>query len=100
MEKSLQAFLNEKLSINENQNSDKIMTISEAIRKIVKPGMSIQVGSGMAIPTAAYYEIIRQYWGKDPGFTLIAMSGGALSFAVFIHGGLCRKIITTINGDS
>jgi len=100
MEKNLQKFLKERLSINEGQSSDKIMTTGEAVRKFVKPGMSIQVGSGMAYPTVSYYETIRQYWGKDPGFTLISMSGSSLSSAIFVHGGLCRKIISAYNGDS
>lgn len=61
--------------------------------------MSIHTGNGMAFPRAIYFEIARQYWGKDPGFTLIGNTGGAYSFSIFAHGGLCRRIISGFNGD-
>ncbi len=77
----------------------KVMDLSQAVRRFVEPGMSIQTGNGMAFPAAAYYEIARQFWGKQPGFTLIGNTGGAYNFAVFAHGGLCRRIISGFNGD-
>jgi len=75
------------------------MDLSEAVRRFVVPGMSIQTGNGMAFPTAAYFEIARRFWGKDPGFTLIGNTGGAYNFAVFAHGRLVRRIISGFNGD-
>jgi acyl CoA:acetate/3-ketoacid CoA transferase alpha subunit/acyl CoA:acetate/3-ketoacid CoA transferase beta subunit len=41
----------------------------------------------------------RQFWGQDPGFTLIMTSLGALG-AIFFRGGLVKKVITTYSGNS
>ena len=99
MDRALHDFLKERLEYPDGLNRDKIMDLSEAVRKFVKPGMSIQTGNGMAFPTATYFEIARQFWGKDPGFTLIGNTGGAYSFSLFAHGRLCRRIISGFNGD-
>ncbi|MGB4090159.1 MAG: hypothetical protein WBK44_10630, partial [Smithellaceae bacterium] len=70
------------------------MELSEAVKKFIHPGMSIQFGNGMTTPTAIFFEIARQFWGKNPGFTLVGISGGAYNLALFVHGRLCKKIIS------
>ena len=99
MDSKLQQFLKDKLEFPETGGTGKVMDLSEAVSRFVKPGMSLQHGAGMAVPMASYYEIARQFWGKDPGFTLIAVVGGAYNFALYVHGKLCRKIISAFNGD-
>ncbi|MGZ3515518.1 MAG: hypothetical protein ACXU93_16365, partial [Thermodesulfobacteriota bacterium] len=99
MDRALQHFLRERLEYPEDVNRNKVMDLSRGVRKFVRPGMSIQTGNGMAFPTATYFEIARQFWGKDPRFTLIGNTGGAYSFALFAHGRLCRRIISGFNGD-
>jgi acyl CoA:acetate/3-ketoacid CoA transferase alpha subunit/acyl CoA:acetate/3-ketoacid CoA transferase beta subunit len=99
MDKPLQKFLQDRLKLPEGQPTGKVMELSEAVRRFVEPGMSIQTGNGMAFPAAAYFEIARRFWGKDPGFTLIGNTGGAYNFAIFAHGRLCRRIISGFNGD-
>ena len=99
MERSLREFIDRKLEFPEGKRPGKIMDLSEAIRRFVEPGMIIHAGNGYAFPTAAYYEIVRQFWGKHPAFTLIAATGGATSLAIFAHGELCRKIISTFIAD-
>jgi len=99
MDTHLRQFLENKLSFRETSGTGKVMELSEAVRQFVKPGMSIQNGAGMAGPTAIYYEIARQFWGKNPDFTLIAVVGGAYNFALYVYGKLCRKIISGFNGD-
>jgi acyl CoA:acetate/3-ketoacid CoA transferase alpha subunit/acyl CoA:acetate/3-ketoacid CoA transferase beta subunit len=49
--------------------------------------------------TAAAREVVRQFWGTDPGFTLIMTSLGALG-ALFFEGGLVRKVVTAYSGNS
>jgi acyl CoA:acetate/3-ketoacid CoA transferase alpha subunit/acyl CoA:acetate/3-ketoacid CoA transferase beta subunit len=49
--------------------------------------------------TAGARELARQFWGKDPGFTLVMTSLGALG-ALFFRGGLVKKVITTYSGNS
>ena len=40
-----------------------------------------------------------QFWGTDPGFTLVMTSLGALG-GVFFRGGLVRKVVTAYSGNS
>ena len=49
--------------------------------------------------TAAARELARQFWGTDPGFTLVMTSLGALG-AAFFRGGLVRKVVTAYSGNS
>lgn len=99
MDRDLMTFLQGRLDVRDAAGPGKVMELSEAVRRFVRPGMSIHHGNGLAFPAAAYYEIARQFWGKDPGFTLVGNSGGAYNFALFVFGDLCRKIISGFNGD-
>ena len=92
-------YVKEKLSFPENTGSEKIMELSEAVRRYVRPGMSIHQGCGLVAPTPICFEIARQFWGKDPRFTIIAVSGGSYTFGVWAFGKLCRKIICAFYGD-
>lgn len=99
MDVQLKSFLQDKLSFNEYSGEGKIMELSSAVSRFIQPGMSIQFGNGMTTPTAIFFEIARQYWGKNPGFTLAGISGGSYNLALFAHGKLCKKIISAFNGD-
>jgi acyl CoA:acetate/3-ketoacid CoA transferase alpha subunit/acyl CoA:acetate/3-ketoacid CoA transferase beta subunit len=99
MDPNLLNFLQQKMTKMDIPAENKVMDLSEAVRRYIRPGMSIHAGNGMGFPTATYYEIARQFWGKDPGFTLVGITGGAYSYAVFAHGSLCRRIISGFNGD-
>jgi hypothetical protein len=48
MDQELYHFLKERLEVPEALNGNKVMDLSEAVRKFVKPEMSIQTGNGMA----------------------------------------------------
>jgi hypothetical protein len=76
MSESLEEILSAVAGAEKQPAGGKVMDLSEAVRRCVEPGMSIQTGNGMAFPAAAYYEIARQFWGKKPGFTLIGNTGG------------------------
>lgn len=99
MDTDLKQFLQDKLSFPDSCGTKKVMELSEAVRRFVKPGMNIQFGNGMTTPTAIFFEIARQFWGKNPGFTLAGISGGSYNLALFVHGKLCKKIISAFNGD-
>jgi acyl CoA:acetate/3-ketoacid CoA transferase alpha subunit/acyl CoA:acetate/3-ketoacid CoA transferase beta subunit len=99
MDTHLKRFLEENLTFRDSCGAGKVMGLSEAVRRFVKPGMSIQFGNGMTTPTAIFFEIARQFWGKNPGFTLAAIGGGVYNLALFVHGKLCKKIICAFNGD-
>lgn len=73
--------------------------MAEAVRRFVRPGMALHFGSGWAHPTAALFEVVRQFWGRDPGFTYIAATGTAITLAPLLLGGLVRRVVSTFNGD-
>ena len=77
-----------------SEESEKIVSLKEAVAKTVKPGMCLHLSTG-AYANAAIREIIRQYWGKDPGFTLIS-SGVTTPFKIaLVCSGLVKKVLTT-----
>lgn len=73
----------------------KLMDLQEAIRCYVKPRMKLHLAAGIGGPSAAICEIIRQYWGKEPQFTLIqsTVTGHALNL---IHSKLAKKLICSV----
>ncbi len=78
------------------EGQDKVCSLEEAIRKHVRSGMSIHfAGRGGAL----IYQLIREFWGKDPGFTLICNSVTATLHAL-IQGRLVKRIITSFAGDA
>lgn len=99
MNADVRHLLHERMAFRETTGGDKIMALSDAVRRFVSPGMILQTGTGMATPIATYFEIARQFWGRNPGFTLVGVTGGAYTFALYTYGKLCRKIISAYNGD-
>lgn len=77
---------------------DKVLPLDEAVRRAVRPGISLHTGITHVFAYAAIDEINRQYWGKAPGFTLIVL-GGRVHGVVMIHGKLLKRIVSTFNGD-
>jgi acyl CoA:acetate/3-ketoacid CoA transferase alpha subunit/acyl CoA:acetate/3-ketoacid CoA transferase beta subunit len=75
------------------------LSLADAIERHTRPGDCVQVVLGHSRWTATARELARQYWGTDPGFTLVMTSLGALS-GLFFRGGLLRHVITTYSGDS
>ena len=77
----------------------KQMSLKEAVATNVRRGDAIQIVLGHSRWTAGAREVVRQYWGQDPGFTLLMLSLSSLG-ALFFRGGLVTKVVTTYSGDS
>lgn len=75
------------------------LSLADAVERHVRPGDTLQVLVGHSRWTAAAREVVRQWWGRDPGFTLVMVSLGSLG-ALFVEGGLLRGTVTTYSGDS
>lgn len=75
----------------------KVMSMVEAVRRVVRPGMSLVMGAGLeaAIPFAAGHEIIRQGIGD---LTLIGPISDAL-FDMMVGGGVVNRIIAAWVGN-
>ena len=74
-------------------------TLADAVADNVRPGDTVHVMLGHSRWTAAARELARQFWGTDPGFTLVMTSLGALG-ALFFEGGLLRQVVTAYSGNS
>src|SRR3954469_12053692 len=79
--------------------SDKRTTLTDAIADHVHAGDVLHPVVGHARWTAATREVVRQWWGRDPQFTLVMLSLSSLG-ALFFRGGLVRKVITGYSGDT
>ncbi|MDP9333256.1 MAG: glutaconate CoA-transferase, partial [Actinomycetota bacterium] len=78
---------------------DKSATLAEAVAQHVRAGDVIHPVVGHTRWTAATREVVRQWWGRDPGFTLAMLSLSSLG-ALFFRGQLVRKVITGYSGDT
>jgi acyl CoA:acetate/3-ketoacid CoA transferase alpha subunit/acyl CoA:acetate/3-ketoacid CoA transferase beta subunit len=74
-------------------------SLEDAVAGSVRPGDAVHVMLGHSRWTAGARELARQFWGQDPGFTLIMTSLGALG-ALFFSGGLVKKVVTAYSGNS
>jgi acyl CoA:acetate/3-ketoacid CoA transferase alpha subunit/acyl CoA:acetate/3-ketoacid CoA transferase beta subunit len=73
----------------------KLLDLHESVKRYVQPGMKLHLAGGIGGPSAATCEIIRQYWGKNPEFTLIqaTVTGHALNL---VHSRLVKKLICSV----
>src|SRR4051794_4272409 len=79
--------------------NDKTATLADAIEHHVHAGDAIHPVVGHTRWTAATRELVRQWWGRDPGFTVVMSSLSSLG-ALFFRGKLVRKVITGYSGDT
>jgi acyl CoA:acetate/3-ketoacid CoA transferase beta subunit/acyl CoA:acetate/3-ketoacid CoA transferase alpha subunit len=75
------------------------MTLADAVAEHVHAGDAVHLVVGHTRWTAAAREVVRQWWGRDPGFTLVMLSLSSLG-ALFFRGGLVRKVVTGYSGDT
>lgn len=86
--------MREIFELGEDEGQGKVMPLSEAIQGAIRHGMTLHVSTGND-PNAALREIISQFWGKDPQFTLVS-SGVTTPYVIsLIHCKLVKKVITT-----
>jgi acyl CoA:acetate/3-ketoacid CoA transferase alpha subunit len=91
----LKAIIDSKFRIPVVEGEDKVCPLDEAIRTHVKKGMSIGfAGRGGALVN----QLVREFWGKDPKFTIIN-TGVTATVLSLVHGRLARKIISSFIGD-
>jgi len=96
----LESVLKQKMEVTDSGlRADKVMSLEEAVRKFVKPGMHIHIGHSYARPTAACREIVRQFWGSNPEFTISTL-GFTGDMVAFFAGDLAKRTIATFYGDS
>lgn len=90
----LNAFIDSKFQIPVVEGEDKLCSVDEAIRRHVKKGMTIHfAGRGGAL----FYQLVREFWGKDPGFTII--NNIAATIISLLQGKMVKKVIASFAGD-
>ena len=90
----LRAFIDSKFQIPVIEGEDKLCSVDEAIRRHVKKGMSIHfAGRGGVL----FYQLVREFWGKDPGFTII--NNLAATVIALLQGKMVNKVIASFAGD-
>jgi acyl CoA:acetate/3-ketoacid CoA transferase alpha subunit/acyl CoA:acetate/3-ketoacid CoA transferase beta subunit len=78
---------------------DRVCPLSDAVAEHVRAGDVLHLAVGHMRWTAAAREVVRQWWGRDPRFTLVMLSLSSLG-ALFFRGGLVRKVVTGYSGDT
>ena len=92
---ALRAFIDSKFQVPVVEGEDKLCSLEQAIRRHVKKGMAIHfAGRGGAL----FYQLVREFWGKKPDFTLIS-NGVSVTVIALIQGRLVKKIIASFAGD-
>jgi acyl CoA:acetate/3-ketoacid CoA transferase alpha subunit/acyl CoA:acetate/3-ketoacid CoA transferase beta subunit len=80
------------------EGPDKVVPLAEAVRRFVGPGQTIYVGAAHGRPNALVRELVRQWWGKRPEWT-VALTGFGSPWTALATGGLVRRLITTFVGE-
>jgi acyl CoA:acetate/3-ketoacid CoA transferase alpha subunit len=80
------------------ERPDKVLSLAEAIRSFIARGQTIYVGAAHGRPNALVRELVRQWWGKQPDWTL-ALTGFGSPWTALAVGGLVRRLITTFVGE-
>jgi acyl CoA:acetate/3-ketoacid CoA transferase alpha subunit/acyl CoA:acetate/3-ketoacid CoA transferase beta subunit len=81
------------------EDTDKTRSLSDAVAENVRPGDALYLGMTHTRFSAGVREVLRQFHGTDPGFTLIAIQM-TTPYAPLVHAGLARSIVTSWSGDS
>ncbi|MEX2224756.1 MAG: hypothetical protein WEG40_23485 [Candidatus Rokuibacteriota bacterium] len=87
-----------RLAVPLHEGPDKVTSLADAVRHHVHAGDTVYVGSAHGRPNPIVRELVRQWWGKAPGFTLAAVGVGS-PWTALVHGGLVRRVITTFMGE-
>lgn len=77
--------------------SDKVVDLETAVA-LVRPGDAVHVVTNHSRWTAAARQLVRRWWGKEPGFTLVMLSLSSLG-TLFFKGRLVERVVTGYSGD-
>ncbi len=75
------------------------MSLADAVRRFVRPGMTVHVGYSDARPNAAQIEMVRQFAGKNTGITLVTAGSVGVQHALLATG-VVNRLITSFAGEN
>ncbi len=90
--------------IDATEGQDKRLSLADAVKKYMKPKSFIHMGITCNLPMGIMFEVARQFWGKDPQFTLCGIGASCnvlvpLASSLFHKERIVSKIIHTYAGD-
>src|SRR5438094_54023 len=91
-------LIQRRLAVPLVEGPDKVTTLEAAVRRLVEPGQTIYAGAAHGRPNALVRELVRQWWGRSPGWTL-ALTGIGSPWSALIIGGLVKRLLTTFVGE-
>ena len=94
MDEGLRNLIESKFMVPVDEGEDKTCTLQEAVRRHVKKGMVINLSTYGALT----YQLMREFWGKDPQFTIITQALFSQLLAL-VHGRLAKKVLTSFAGN-
>lgn len=96
MDDELKAFLDSKFHIPPIEGEDKTCSLQEAVRRHVRTGQSVHIANKCG---ALFFQLVREFWGKRPDFTLISPTLSAYLLAL-IRGSMIKKAVICFAGNS
>ncbi len=98
MDPSYPELIRRCLALPLEEGPDKVSTLDEAVARHVRAGDTLFLSAAHGRANPLMREVVRQWWGKAPGFTLAAVGVGS-PWTALIHGGLVTRVITTFMGE-
>lgn len=87
-------FFDKYFRLGRFEGESKVMPLDEAVRNYVKPGMHLHLAY---LPFAVTHEIVRQFKGQKPNFTVSCL-GGVENIIILAICGLVKRLITSYAG--
>src|SRR6266581_3516613 len=91
-------LIRRRLAVPLVEGPDRVTTLEAAVRRLVESGQTIYAGAAHGRPNALVRELVRQWWGRSPGWTL-ALTGMGSPWSALIIGGLVKRLLTTFVGE-
>ena len=91
-------LIERRLAIPLSEGPDKVTSLAEAVRRLTAPGQTLYFGAAHGRPNSLVRELVRQWWGGTPGWT-VAMTGIGSPWSALVLGRLVNRLITTFVGE-
>ncbi len=91
---SVLELLEQKMAIPLEEGKDKRCSLQTAVKRHIEPHMTLYITAGVGV---LVYEIVRQFWDKQPGFTVVAPSMN-LHLTALLRNGITRKVLASFAG--
>ncbi|MBL7203736.1 MAG: hypothetical protein ISS63_05315 [Desulfobacteraceae bacterium] len=99
MAQFVQDIMESRFALPYEEGRSKVIPLAEAIRQNVEEGMSIHILGLHYRSHAAIYELFRQFWNRQPDFTIVAGTLHGPIMTLF-HAGMIKRAVAAIMGEA